>query len=316
MTAALRDASLAAASVLAGSYVCVRLDTAERLSAWVLRWERIQLDDLLLSAGLAICASTWFALRRWSETRRSLTAQRQSEREKAVYVQKLEELSEQLLETERVERARIAELLHDDVGQTLYACRLQLECAQSRTEDAGLRALLTEAHELAGTAMASTRELTTQLQPPILHDLGLAAGVEWLLGQTERRYDVKTRFSGADVWQRIAEPLRDAVFQSVRELIANAVKHAQASLITVSAVAQPDGGIEVHVHDDGRGFAVDTRGFGLFSVERRMAWLGASLQLESAAASGTRARLQLPAAELQRRRNVQNQAIGSGSNVP
>jgi len=295
---AVRDAVFACISVLIAGVLCVHWDTAERIERGVVRWERIQLDDLLLTAGFAICASGWFALRRWGDARRALAAHRQSEHEKAAYVQKLEELSAQLLATEQAERTRIAELLHDDVGQTLYACRLQLERAQARTDDPQLQGLLSEALELAGSAMAHTRELSAHISPPILHDLGLAEAVEWLLSSTEQRYGVATRFVATEAWSRVHVRLHEPVFQSVRELLANAVKHARASLVTVSANIGREGGVEVHVRDDGCGLAhapSEARGFGLFSIERRLSCLGAKLRIESATGRGTDACLLLPA---------------------
>jgi signal transduction histidine kinase len=256
------------------------------LTAGVLRWEWLQLDDLLLTSFIAISALTWFARRRLAETRRALALHVASEHEKAKYVAKLEELSAQLLQTEQAERARIGELLHDDVGQTLYACRLQLD------------EVVAEAHSLAGDAMASTRELTRRISPPVLHDLGLAEAIEWLLTRTEQRFGVQTHFESAGPWHAIDDRWHEPVFHSVSELITNAVKHAQAANIRVDARAHAER-IEVRVHDDGRGFAQDhnaSRGFGLFSIEQRMARIGAQLHIESASQHGTCAALQLRAA--------------------
>jgi len=296
---ATRDAWFAGIVVLCGGLLCVGTDRAEHITATMLRWEWLQLDDLLLTSFIAISALTWFATRRWNDAHRALALQLASEREKAKYVAKLEELSAQLLQTEQAERARIGELLHDDVGQTLYACRLQLERALCRAHDPTLRALVTEAHTLAGDAMSSTRELTTRISPPVLHDLGLAEAVEWLLARTEERFGVQTRFESAGLWNAIPNSWHEPVFHSVSELITNAIKHAQATCIGVSA-QERDGGIELRVQDDGRGFAPvrgETRGFGLFSIEQRMSRIGAQLRIESANQRGTCAVLQLKAAD-------------------
>lgn len=296
MTAALRDLLFATALVLAGSALCVRLDMAERLSLKLLRFEYLQLDDLLLGAGLALAASGWFAVRRWREALSSLAARQQSEREKAEYVAKLEQLSAQLLMAEQAERTRIAELLHDEVGQTLYACRLQLERADARIADAEVRELLAEARELADDAMAHTRELSAQVSPPILQDLGLAEALEWLLSRTEQRFGIRTRLLPSDAWQQIHPRAHDPIFQSVRELVTNAVKHAHASELVVSAHEAANERVDVTVRDDGRGFIRSRTGagFGLLSIERRMACLGAQLYIESARERGTCASLRLP----------------------
>lgn len=296
---ATRDAWLAGLLVLCGGIVCVSTDRAEVVTALMLRWEWLQLDDLLLTSFFAISALTWFATRRWNDTRRALALHVASEREKAKYVVKLEELSAQLLQSEQAERTRIGELLHDDVGQTLYACRLQLERALARATDPTLRALVTEAHTLAGDAMASTRELTTRISPPVLHDLGLAEAIEWLLARTEERFGVQTRFDATGPWLAIPESWREPVFHSVSELVTNAIKHAQATCIVVSAVAA-NGCVEVRVQDDGRGFTAvrtETRGFGLFSIEQRMTRIGAQLHIEPGNPRGTCAVLRLKAAD-------------------
>jgi signal transduction histidine kinase len=294
---ATRDAWLAALVVVCGGGVFVTWDGAEHLTASLLRWEWLQLDDLLLTSFLAISALTWFATRRWADARRALALHLASEHEKAKYVAKLEELSAQLLQTEQAERNRIGELLHDDVGQTLYACRLQLERALARADDPRLRELVAEAHTLAGDAMSSTRELTTRISPPVLQDLGLPEAIEWLLARTAQRFGVQTRFDSTGPWHAIDEHWHEPVFSSVSELISNAVKHAQASCIRVSASADAHT-VRVQVQDDGRGFAparTETRGFGLFSIEQRMARIGAQLQIASEQQRGTRAVLQLRA---------------------
>ncbi|HEY2733396.1 MAG TPA: ATP-binding protein, partial [Polyangiales bacterium] len=87
-----------------------------------------------------------------------------------------------------------------------------------------------------------------------------------------------------------------ALFQAISELLANVAKHAGAKQVEVSAAISGDGRLCVRVLDDGRGFEPGSveRGFGLFNVERRMACLGAELQLESRVGFGTCATLRLP----------------------
>jgi signal transduction histidine kinase len=293
---AVRDAILAGLCVVAGGALFIGLDVAERVERALLRWEALQLDDLLLTSVVAVAALTWFSWRRWRDAVRELQARQASEAEKARYVLRLEELSTELLETEERERARISELLHDEVGQTLYACLLQLERLDQRLQDSPLHALLAEARALAAAAMAHTRELTLDLSPPVLHDLGLSEAIEWLLRRSHERLGVRARFEPSEHWQRIPKAWHAAVFHSVSELLANAAKHARASQVGVSAADSGDGSISVRVHDDGSGFSANPveRGFGLFSVERRMAFLGAELSIESTPGSGTCATLRLP----------------------
>jgi signal transduction histidine kinase len=301
-TRAGRDALIAGALVACGGLLFTTLDAVEHLTAAVLRFERVQLDDLMLTSFLAVAVATWFAFRRWRESAHQLHALQVSEADKARYVRRLEELSAELLDAEERERARLAHVLHDEVGQTLYACRLQLERLKTRVQDAPAQEMLEQAHALASDAMEQTRELTSDLSPPILHDLGLREAIEWLLSRVHTRYGLRARCIDGDDWDCIPQRFHAPVYHSVRELLVNAAKHARASVVDVSAAARGDRDVCVRVADDGQGFdpsVPSAKGFGLFSIERRMACMGAELRIESSPRSGTAATLWISGASAQ-----------------
>jgi signal transduction histidine kinase len=236
-------------------------------------------------------------MRRWRDAMRELEAREASERDKARYVLRLERLSTQLLETEHGERARIAGLLHDEIGQPLYACRLQLESVRGRTTDPETARQLQAALDLASAAMDRTRDLTVDLCPPVLRDLGLSEALEWLVERTRERWQLAAKLVPGSEWEHVPSAWREPVFQSVNELLANAAKHAQATEVEVSAALSGDGRVRVCVRDNGCGFERNEgyrRGFGLFSIERRMAYLGGQLSVESERGAGTSAVLELP----------------------
>jgi signal transduction histidine kinase len=295
---AVRDAIYAALFVLAGGACLVALDTAERVSHAMLAFEWLQLDDLLLTSGLAVLATTWFAWRRWHDAARELRARQASEAERALSMQRLEQLSGQLLETEQRERERLAALLHDEVGQTLYACRLQLERLGQHLHDPTAPTLVEEARQLTELALNCTRELTADLSPPILHDLGLVEALEWLLRRNQQRFGLQAQLVPSAHWSSVPRAWHAAVFHSVSELLSNAIKHAHARHVEVAAAISGDGALHIEVRDDGVGFAPAqgperSGGFGLFSIERRLAQLGGALQL-APGRPGTVARLRLP----------------------
>lgn len=294
---AARDGLLAVLTVLFGAVCFVEYDTAERITNALRPLEHFELDDLILGSGLAVLAAGWFALRRWRDAMHELAAREASERDKARYVQQLERLSTQLIETEADERARIAGLLHDEIGQTLYACRLQLESARTRTLEPELSRQLEAALELASSAMERTRDLTIDLCPPVLRDLGLGEALEWLVERSRERWQLAAKVIPGSEWERVPTAWREPVFHSVNELLANVAKHARATEVEVSAAASGDGRLRVCVRDNGCGLPRDARnrsGFGLFSIERRMAYLGGHLSVESASGAGTCAVLELP----------------------
>jgi signal transduction histidine kinase len=296
---AARDGVLAIAAVLLGAVCFVEYDTAERITNALRPLEYFELDDLILGSGLAVLAAGWFAVRRWRDAMLELAAREASERDKARYVQQLERLSTQLIETESGERARIAGLLHDEIGQALYACRLQLESARTQAVEPELSRQLEAALELASSAMERTRDLTVDLYPPVLRDLGLAEALEWLVERSRERWQLAAKVVPGSEWERVPTAWHEPVFQSVNELLANAAKHARATQVEVSVVSSSDGRLRVYVRDNGCGLPSDLRnrsGFGLFSIERRMAYLGGQLSVESAPHAGTCAVLELPPA--------------------
>jgi signal transduction histidine kinase len=294
----IRDALGAGLLVLAGGITFTTFDSAERVSSRLRMWEHLEIDDLLLTAALAVAACSWFAWRRWRDAARELRARRRSEEQNELYMRRLEQLSGQLIEAEQEARTRLADVLHDEIGQTLYAARLQLDRLEPRLADREGKAQLAHIHELVEDMLTRTRDLTLELSPPVLHDLGLGEALEWLAERTQARAQLEVRIANGSVWQSIPGSWHEPLFQSIRELLTNVVKHAGASRVDVSAAHSGDGTLRVCVRDDGRGFVYEgaaRRGFGLFSTERRMAWLGAAMRVESAVGAGTSITLVLPA---------------------
>jgi signal transduction histidine kinase len=292
-----RDLAIAAGTVVAGGMLFAKLDIVERIEATTSAFEHAELDDLLLAVVLAFVMAAWFAARRWSESQASLRALQASELAQRSYVAQLEQLSSDLLATEERERHRLADLVHDDLGQALYAARLRLSVLTRQLPEGELRALSSELEELTGEALTCARDISMQLSPPTLNDLGVAEALETLLPSLARRYAVSIALTPSPAFAKIPEPARAPVFHSVKELLMNAIKHAQASRVIISAEQQA-GTIEVRVSDDGCGFDPKRRtertGFGLFSIERRMACLNnAELRIDSSSGAGTTAVLRV-----------------------
>ena len=294
---ALIDLAICAGVVLGGGFLFAQFDTVEHIEAMTAAFEHAELDDMLLAVVLAFAMATWFAARRWNDSRASLHALQASEQARRSYVARLEELSSELLTAEERERHRIADLVHDDLGQALYAARLRLSVLTRLLPEGELRALSSELEELTGEALTRARDLSMQLSPPALDDLGVAEALETLLPTLARRYPVSIALEPSSAFGRIPGPARAPIFHSVKELVMNAVKHASASRIRIAA-HELEHAIEVRVIDDGQGFDPEQRteraGFGLFSVERRMAYLNAELHIQSNATEGTCAVLRLP----------------------
>ena len=194
------------------------------------------------------------------------------------------------------ERGRLARELHDGIGQTLTALKNQLEhlrLGATPAEEPGLA----RAVELAGSALADTRQLSRLLRPPVLDDLGLEAAMRWLartVGETAG-LTVETSAGGLD--GRLAPELETLAFRVLQEGLTNAVRHAAASHIQLAARREGEL-LSLVVEDDGCGFAAGevVDGFGLRGLRDRVELVGGRLVVETRPGAGTRLAAAVPLA--------------------
>ena len=131
--------------------------------------------------------------------------------------------------------------------------------------------------------------------------MGFEAAVEWLVRHTKQQHGLLVKFKDDGNAKPLDDNVRVFLFQAVRELLVNVVKHAQARHLTVST-QRVNGEIQVDVEDDGIGFDVSqiafsnykASGFGLFSIRERLGHIGGGLKIESGSGSGTKATLTAP----------------------
>jgi signal transduction histidine kinase len=197
------------------------------------------------------------------------------------------------------ERARWARELHDETLQALGGLRVLLAASVGRgdakTKDAAMR----QAIEDIELEISNLREIISDLRPSLLDDLGLVPAIEALVDR--RRSDTlqiasELTLPGADGKASGLSPrLETTVYRVVQEALTNVVKHASASSVRV-AIAVHESEVLVEVHDDGRGFDLDTRppGFGLAGMRERVDLAGGTLDVQSDP-RGTRVRVRLPA---------------------
>ena len=220
--------------------------------------------------------------------------------------QRLRALATELNLAEQRERKRLAEELHDHLQQLLVLGKLKLGQVKLFA-DAVPPVVMTrirQTDEVLSDALAYSRTLVTELSPPVLRDAGLSAGLKWL-GEHMHKHDITVVVSVPEE-DCIKLPHDQVVllFQSVRELLVNASKHAGTGQAFVT-LEQDDQCLRIVVRDEGVGFicAADDRPvgelsskFGLFSIRERMKALGGSFEIISAPDQGTTATLTLPMA--------------------
>ncbi|MGC4097049.1 MAG: response regulator [Nitrospira sp.] len=214
---------------------------------------------------------------------------------------RLRALASELTLTEQRERRKLATDLHDYLAQLLVVGRMKLRQAMGRIANASERELLKDLDHILNDSLEYTRTLITDLAPPTLQEFGLIQALQWLCEQMKAHALAVSVQTDSD---RIDLPDDQAilVFQSIRELLFNVVKHAETHEATISVATDSNTELRITIEDKGVGFDQDalssrdsaTARFGLFSIEERMRAMGGRLEIDSASGRGSRVAMVLP----------------------
>lgn len=196
---------------------------------------------------------------------------------------------------EEQERRRLGRALHDGIGQELALIRAQIS-RLSRPDDITTRLVRT-----MDAVIGSVRDLTFEMSPPILEDLGLMPAMHWLSEHLGRRYDTHIAVADDGIEPRLSPSSQIIVFRALREVATNAAKHAGNAEIIISC-ATGTRTSRFTVRDTGPGIdpsVVDRSGdsvgrYGLISVEQQIRGIGGSFEIVSRAGEGTRAIITVP----------------------
>jgi len=202
-------------------------------------------------------------------------------------------------------REQIARTLHDGLQQLLVIVALNLDQQLKRESEWGAppSELLAEAKENLDQAMNAARSLNVELFPAVLQRSGLPAALSWLANWTRDKYKLNVDVVADPMADTPRKDVRTLLFESTRELLFNAVKHARAAHVTLTLELDADDHISITVTDDGVGFEpsrLDDRsksvqvGWGLFSIRERLTLLGGQLDIDSTSGRGSRVRLIAP----------------------
>ncbi len=238
-----------------------------------------------------------------------ITERKEAELRIQHYQKQLREMSAEISLTEERERRRLAAGIHDDIAQPLVFTNMELTTLLRDPElPEPLVAQITPLQEQLKLAIDRVRSLSFELSPPVLYELGFAEAIDWLAEETEKQHGIHTEFSGTKDLPLLPDDTKVTLYQAARELMINAVKHAQANQLKVTLTRKKDQ-VRLQITDNGVGFepsSVDTRrdthgGFGLFNIRERMKLLDGEIIIDSQPGSGSRVTLIAPISE---RRNT------------
>jgi PAS domain S-box-containing protein len=214
----------------------------------------------------------------------------------------LSHLSQRLMEQERGTTLRLAQALHDRLGQSLSGARLHLDLALGHAGEAANGERLQRVSSLIDDAIGEVRRVLVELRPPLLQEHGLAAALDNEIRRGAASgldTDVGLDAGALAVTVRWPDRVEHAAFMIAREGLANALQHAQASEVRLSLLGDGQQ-LDLRVDDDGVGIADSERHgrpghLGLVGMRERAASIGAALSVERREEGGTRVRLVWPA---------------------
>ncbi|MDE3091110.1 MAG: sensor histidine kinase, partial [Chloroflexota bacterium] len=214
---------------------------------------------------------------------------------------------QRLVEVQEQERRDIARELHDEIGQSLTGLKVLLETQNGLLEEK-VASDLRNAQALVGELVRKVRDLSLDLRPAMLDDLGLLPALGWYLERYTAQTRVQVTFKHTGVERRrFAPAVETAAYRIVQEALTNVARHAGVGAATVRLWANPDM-LGVQIEDQGKGFdsaATLAQGetSGLTGMRERTILLGGDLTIESAPERGTRLTAELPLSGRDEKRN-------------
>jgi PAS domain S-box-containing protein len=210
--------------------------------------------------------------------------------------------SQRLIQAQEAERQKISRELHDEIGQVLTAVRINLQSMQRSggTNDNVPR--LDESIAIVDEALGRVRELSIELRPSLLDDLGLSAALRWYVDRYAQRTGIIAEvLNGFEEQGRLPRELETACFRIAQEALTNVARHAQAGSVSVQLERTRERML-LTIIDDGVGFDVDklsksasaSSALGLRGMEERALAVGGYIKIDSGSEGGTRIRATFP----------------------
>lgn len=206
-------------------------------------------------------------------------------------------LNRRLNEIREDERAAISREIHDNLGQSLTALKIDIQFLQERLpHDSDERRKLEAMGNKVTEMIADVRRIAAELRPPILDDLGLPAAMEWYIQEYEKRTGIICRSTIENIQFSDARKNLD-LYRILQEVLTNVVRHAEATLVIID-VRSADNTLIMTVKDNGRGFEErkirSNKSLGFIGIRERLKPSGGCLDIESGPGRGTRLTVSVP----------------------
>ncbi|HEY7983312.1 MAG TPA: histidine kinase, partial [Ktedonobacterales bacterium] len=194
----------------------------------------------------------------------------------------------QILSAQEQERKRIARELHDETSQVLTSLLISLALLEQAIEGEEARRRVEDTRALVHQTLRAVRNLSIDLRPSALDDLGLLPALRWYIKQYQQTCGIEVDFTATGLKQRLPSEVETALYRVIQESLTNTAKHSRAHRASV-AVSEERGQVTARIRDDGQGFdsaAVlrspwQDRGLGLAGMQERAMLLDGTVRIES-----------------------------------
>lgn len=216
-----------------------------------------------------------------------------------MYRRRLREIAARALNAEEAERKRIARELHDETAQTLAALLVRLRLARDAAGKEARDALLDDVKREISDALDGIRRFARGLRPQALDELGIVPAIESHIRALQEATSLEIDLDAEPIGGLLSKEAELALYRIIQEALSNALRHAQASKVTVTIRRHPDH-VAASVEDDGRGFSPQQAmagpdgGLGLFGMKERAGYIGGRLEIHSQPGRGTRVEIEIP----------------------
>jgi PAS domain S-box-containing protein len=235
---------------------------------------------------------------------RDITDRRRAEKQLRDSREQLRALAAYLQSVREEERTHIAREVHDELGQTLTALKMDLAWLDKRmaeiSDSGDLEQFEAKIRELPGRVdaiIATVRKIATELRPPVLDDLGLEAAIEWQIQEFEKRTGIKCRYTGNSKHMDLGQDRATAVFRIFQETLTNIVRHAEATQVNIHMREEGDK-LVLEVQDNGRGMTgrelSGSRSLGLLGMRERATMLDGEVNIIGRQGKGTTVGVRIP----------------------
>ena len=210
----------------------------------------------------------------------------------------LHDLTEHLQTVREEEQTRIGREIHDVIGGTLTAMRMDLDWLSKKITENPMHERIKSLYQLTGEAIETTRRVSTNLRPNVLDNLGLHGGIEWLVREIGQRLNIKCHFkSDVSNLPALNKKFETNIFRIIQEVFTNISRHSQATVVNVHIEEKNDYYI-FKIEDNGTGITeeqlLNPKSFGIISMHERAKQMEAQLIIKGTHSKGSIILLQVP----------------------